>query len=109
MQAVLDRIRARAYEALVLTFSIASVVEALAAQQVDNRALVALLALGWSLPFAFRPRWPRLAGAISGANTADSTISTMTASAIMATGSRVRRSTTLAQKPRLALIGIGAR
>ena len=58
MQAVLDRIRAHAYEALVLTFSVASVVEALAAQQVHDRALVVVLALGWSLPFAFRPRWP---------------------------------------------------
>src|SRR6478672_7242144 len=58
MQAVLDRIRARAYEALVLTFAVASVVEALAAQQVDNRALVVVLALGWSLPFALRPRYP---------------------------------------------------
>jgi len=58
MQAVLDRIRVRAYEALVLTFAVASVVEALAAQQVHNRALVAVLALGWSVPFAFRPRYP---------------------------------------------------
>src|SRR4051795_11118510 len=58
MQAVLDRIRAHAYEALVLTFAVASVVEALAAEQVHNQWLVAVLALGWTLPFAFRARYP---------------------------------------------------
>jgi signal transduction histidine kinase len=55
---VLDRIRQRAFEALVVTFAVASVVEALAAQHVQNRAVVALLAVGWTLPFALRPRYP---------------------------------------------------
>jgi signal transduction histidine kinase len=55
---VLDRIRQRAFEALVLTFAVASVVEALAAQHVQDRAVVALLAVGWTLPFALRPRYP---------------------------------------------------
>src|SRR5258708_684230 len=58
MNAVLERIRQRAFEALVLTFAVASVVEALAAQHVQHRALVALLALGWTLPFALRSRYP---------------------------------------------------
>jgi signal transduction histidine kinase len=58
VQGVLDRIRRRAFEALVLTFAVASVVEALAAQHVHHRLLVALFALGWTLPFALRPRYP---------------------------------------------------
>jgi signal transduction histidine kinase len=58
VNAVLDRIRQRAYEALVLTFAVASVVEALAARHVAHRSIVALLALGWTLPFALRPRFP---------------------------------------------------
>jgi signal transduction histidine kinase len=58
MDAVLDRIRRRAFEALVLTFAVASVVEALAAQHVQTRLVVAFLALGWTLPFAFRGRYP---------------------------------------------------
>ncbi len=58
MDAVLARIKQRAFEALVLTFAVASVVEAFAAQHVQHRALVALLALGWTLPFALRSRYP---------------------------------------------------
>jgi len=58
VQGVLDRIRQRAYAALVLTFAVASVVEALAAQHIQNRWLVVLLALGWTLPFAVRARYP---------------------------------------------------
>src|SRR5438067_751887 len=58
VQGVLERIRRRAYGALVLTFAVASVVEALAAQHVHERWLVALLALGWTLPFAVRARYP---------------------------------------------------
>jgi signal transduction histidine kinase len=58
VQGVLDRIRARAFEAVVLTFAVASVVEALAAQHIHDRGLVAVLALGWTLPFAVRARYP---------------------------------------------------
>jgi len=58
VQAVLDRIRARALEALVLTFALASLVEAGLAHGVERRAVVALLALGWSLPFLARGRHP---------------------------------------------------
>lgn len=42
----------------MLTFAVASVVEALAAQHVQNRGIVSLLALGWTLPFALRRRDP---------------------------------------------------
>lgn len=55
---MLERIRQRAFEALVLTFAVASVVEVLAAQNVPRRPLVVLLALGWTLPFALRRRAP---------------------------------------------------
>jgi signal transduction histidine kinase len=58
VQEILERIRQRAFEAVVLTFAVASVVEALAAQHVQDRAIVALLALGWTLPFAWRTRQP---------------------------------------------------
>jgi signal transduction histidine kinase len=56
VQAVLDRIRARALEALVLTFALASLVEASLAHGIERRAVVALLALAWSLPFLARGR-----------------------------------------------------
>ncbi len=52
---------ARALEALVLTFALASVVEAAVAHGISHRPLVALLGLGWSLPFALRGRYPLLA------------------------------------------------
>jgi signal transduction histidine kinase len=58
VQAVFDRIRARALEALVLTFALASLVEAGLAHGIERRAVVALLALGWSLPFLARGRHP---------------------------------------------------
>src|SRR2546423_4695143 len=58
VQVVLDRIRQRAVEAVVLTFAVASIVEAFAAQHVHDRWLVALLALGWTVPFAVRARYP---------------------------------------------------
>jgi signal transduction histidine kinase len=58
VQAVLDRIRARALEALVLTFALASLVEAGLAHGIERRAVVAVLALGWSLPFLARGRHP---------------------------------------------------
>ena len=50
--------RARAFEALVLTFALASVVEAALRARVEHRALVALLALGWTLPSSPRGRYP---------------------------------------------------
>ncbi len=55
---MLDRLRARALEALVLTFALASVVEATLAHGIERRPLVALLALCWSLPFLARGRFP---------------------------------------------------
>jgi signal transduction histidine kinase len=58
VDAVLERIKQRAFEALVATFAVASVVEALAAPHVQHRSVVALLALGWTLPFALRRRTP---------------------------------------------------
>jgi signal transduction histidine kinase len=58
VQAVLDRIRARALEALVLTFALASLVEAALAHGIERRPVVAVLALGWSLPFLARGRYP---------------------------------------------------
>jgi len=58
MQAVFDQIRARAVEALVLTFAVASVVEVFLAEDLSNRGLFALLALGWTIPFAFLRRFP---------------------------------------------------
>ena len=64
MQAVLERLRSRAFEALVLAFALGSVVEAFAAPHAHPHALVALLALGGSLPFLWRPRhkfWAPLA------------------------------------------------
>jgi signal transduction histidine kinase len=58
VQAVLDRIRQRAYVALVLTFAVASVVEAAVSRHAEHRPLAAVLALGWSLPFLTRTRYP---------------------------------------------------
>jgi signal transduction histidine kinase len=58
VQAVFDGVRARALEALVLTFAVASVVETGVARDIPHRPLVALIALGWSLPFALRNRFP---------------------------------------------------
>jgi signal transduction histidine kinase len=58
VQAVLERIRARAFEALVLTFAVASVVEVVATKGLHNRALIVAAALGWSLPFLARRRYP---------------------------------------------------
>ena len=58
MEAVFDRIRQHAYEALVLAFAVASVVEAFAARNVSHRPLAALISLGWTLPFLARRRNP---------------------------------------------------
>jgi signal transduction histidine kinase len=61
VRAVIERIRRQTFEALVLTFAVAGVVEALVADNVHPRLLVALLALGWTLPFLFRRRHPFVA------------------------------------------------
>jgi signal transduction histidine kinase len=58
VHAVIERVRRQAFEALVLTFAVASVVEALVARNVNERPLVALFALAWSLPFLVRRRYP---------------------------------------------------
>jgi len=63
VDAVIDRIRASAFEALVLTFTVASVIEAALSQGVEHRPFVILIAFGWSLPFIFRgwqPLWAPL-------------------------------------------------
>ena len=61
VRAVIERLRSQTYEALVLTFAVAAVVEALVAKHVHSPALVAVLALGWTLPFLFRRRHPFVA------------------------------------------------
>lgn len=48
----------RAFEALVLTFAVGSVVEALVAKHAHPHAFVAVIALGWSVPFLARRRYP---------------------------------------------------
>jgi signal transduction histidine kinase len=58
VEAVLDRIRQRAYVALVLTLAVASVVEALVSRHAEHRPVAAVLALGWSLPFLARKHYP---------------------------------------------------
>jgi signal transduction histidine kinase len=58
VQAVLDRIRRRAFEAIVLTFAVGSVVEGAVARHAHPHVLVSVIALGWSLPFAARRRYP---------------------------------------------------
>jgi signal transduction histidine kinase len=58
MQAVLDRLTQRAYLGLVLTFAVASVVEAAVSRHAEHRVAAAVLALGWSLPFLARRRYP---------------------------------------------------
>jgi signal transduction histidine kinase len=50
--------RARTLEALVLTFAVASLVEAGLAHGIERRPVVMALALCWSLPFALRSRQP---------------------------------------------------
>jgi signal transduction histidine kinase len=55
---VLERIRLHAFEALVVTFALASLVEAVFSHDVSHRPVVAVLALCWSLPFLARPRHP---------------------------------------------------
>jgi signal transduction histidine kinase len=58
MTIIAERLRHRAFEALVLGFAAVSVVEALVANGVHPRLLVAALALGWSLPFLALARYP---------------------------------------------------
>jgi signal transduction histidine kinase len=58
VEAVIARLRAQAFEALVVAFAIAAVVEASLASHVHHRVLVALISLGWTVPFAFRRRHP---------------------------------------------------
>ena len=58
VQPVLERIRQRAFEALVLTFALASAVEAAFASGVSPRVPIVLIALAWSLPFLARRRYP---------------------------------------------------
>ncbi|HEV7640095.1 MAG TPA: sensor histidine kinase [Gaiellaceae bacterium] len=65
MNAVLARIRQQAFEAVVLTFAVASIVEAFAAQHVEHRPVVAILAIGWTVPFALRRRYPFWAPLVS--------------------------------------------
>ena len=52
------RIRAHALEGLVLVFAVASVVEVAVEDSLDHKPAIALIALAWSVPFAFRSRYP---------------------------------------------------
>src|SRR5262245_59532696 len=54
MDELAGRIRGHAYEALVVAFAIASVVEVLVTDSIRHRPAVAVTALGWSLPFLLR-------------------------------------------------------
>jgi signal transduction histidine kinase len=58
MDKLSGRIRAHALEGLVLAFAVASVVEVLVEDSIDHRTAVAVIALAWSVPFAFRNRHP---------------------------------------------------
>ena len=60
VHAYLPRLRAHAVDALVCVFALASVIEAFVVHGVTHRALLALLALVWSLPFLLRHRSPLL-------------------------------------------------
>jgi signal transduction histidine kinase len=53
-----ERLRARALEALVAAFAVASLVETAVNHHVKDRPLVAVISLGWSLPWLARRRWP---------------------------------------------------
>lgn len=61
VRAVIERIRRQTFEALVLTFAVAAVVETLVARHVHPRPVIAVLALGWTLPFLLRRRHPFVA------------------------------------------------
>jgi signal transduction histidine kinase len=58
VEAVIARLRAQAFEALVVAFAVAAVVETALAARIHERVLVSLISLGWTLPFAFRRRHP---------------------------------------------------
>jgi signal transduction histidine kinase len=58
VEAVIARLRAQAFEALVVAFAVAAIVEASLARNVHHPVLVALISLGWTVPFAFRRRHP---------------------------------------------------
>jgi signal transduction histidine kinase len=58
VEAVIARLKAQAFEALVAAFALAAIVEALTARNVHDRPLVAVLGLCWTLPFAARRRHP---------------------------------------------------
>jgi signal transduction histidine kinase len=60
VETLAGRIRPRAAEALVLAFATASVVEVSVSDSVHHRVAVAAVALGWSLPFIARRRYPFL-------------------------------------------------
>ncbi len=56
MQDIFGRTRARAFEAFVVVFALASVVEPFVVHDVRHRAAEAVLALAWSLPYLARSR-----------------------------------------------------
>jgi signal transduction histidine kinase len=58
MNRIPERLRARAHDALVLAFAVAAVVETFVMHDMRHRPLVALISLGWSLPWLARRRWP---------------------------------------------------
>jgi signal transduction histidine kinase len=60
VHAYLPRLKAHAVDALVGVFAVASVIEVFVVHGVTHRALVAVLALFWSLPFLLRHRNPLL-------------------------------------------------
>jgi signal transduction histidine kinase len=58
MNRIPERLRARAHDALVLVFAVAAIVETLVMHDMRHRPFVALISLGWSLPWLARRRWP---------------------------------------------------
>ena len=58
MHALAGRLRGRSLEALVFSFVVASVVEVSVSKSIQHRPAVAVIAVGWSLPFIVRRRHP---------------------------------------------------
>ncbi len=58
MNRIPERLRASAHDALVLAFAVAAVVETFVMHDMRHRPFVALISLGWSLPWLARRRWP---------------------------------------------------